>query len=41
MSILPRYALRKTKLGCVSMLIAVGFLLGGANERKHTITNRI
>lgn len=32
MSILPRYALRKTKLGCVSMLIAVGFFLGGANE---------
>lgn len=32
MSILPRYALRKTKLGCASILIAVGFFLGGANE---------
>lgn len=32
MSFLPKYALRKTKLGCVSVLIAVGFFLGGANE---------
>ena len=43
MSILPRYALRKTKLGCVSMLIAVGFFLGGANgvtAKADTLTSQ-
>lgn len=43
MSILPRYALRKTKLGCVSMLIAVVFFLGGANgvtAKADTLTSQ-
>ncbi|WP_347980760.1 MucBP domain-containing protein [Limosilactobacillus allomucosae] len=31
MTILPKYALRKTKFGCVSVLIAIGFFLGSAN----------
>ncbi|WP_270643016.1 lectin-like domain-containing protein [Limosilactobacillus mucosae] len=43
MSILPKYALRKTKLGCVSMLIAVGFFLGSANgmtAKADTLTSQ-
>ena len=43
MSILPRYALRKTKLGCVSVLIAMGFFLGGTNEmtvKADTLTSQ-
>lgn len=43
MSFLPKYALRKTKLGCVSVLIAVGFFLGGTNEmtvKADTLTSQ-
>ena len=43
MSILPKYALRKTKLGCVSVLIAMGFFLGGTNEmtvKADTLTSQ-
>lgn len=43
MNFLPKYALRKTKLGCVSVLIAVGFFLGGANgvtAKADTLTSQ-
>ena len=43
MSFLPKYALRKTKLGCVSVLIAMGFFLGGTNEmtvKADTLTSQ-
>ena len=43
MNFLPKYALRKTKLGCVSVLIAVGFFLGGTNEmtvKADTLTSQ-